>query len=224
MVRAILDGRKTQTRRIVKLRDFRADHTPGYDWCFRGRFGCWSSWKHSEFVARHCRYGQPGDRLWARESFKAEQISLEKTREGGLPPLDEHRFRATIEYAASPGEVLTRDVHLEHWRLWLEDGRKRWKPSIHMPRWASRITLELTSVRVERLQEISEEDAKAEGAERASEPSDKPVYDSGGSCVYCPVQSYRTGFPQLWESINGPGSWDANPWVWLLTFRRLEAE
>lgn len=89
-----------------------------------------------------------------------------------------------------------------------------WRPSIHMPRWASRITLEVTSVRVERLQDISEADALAEGVNAHQDHHGRPT-----TSIYSPVQAYR----DLWEQINGPGSWDANPWVWAVDFKRLEA-
>jgi hypothetical protein len=90
---------------------------------------------------------------------------------------------------------------------------ERWRPSIHMPRWASRITLEVTDVRVERLQDITEEDAKAEGAEaRAHGVDDAAAFGL----------RHRVGFADLWESINGAGSWDANPWVWRIAFKRID--
>jgi hypothetical protein len=184
MVRSILDGRKTQTRRAVKFVQFDRSDTPGYDWHFRGtakgtkRSSLWQDMRHEQILSM-CPYGKPGDRLWVRETWLC----------------------ATGE----PGPMLC------HYQA---DGDRPefnglWKPSIHMFRWASRITLEITGVRVERLQGISEADAIAEGVEccsgwigHAGEP--------------------RRIFCDLWKSINGPESWAANPWVWVVEFRRCE--
>lgn len=128
-----------------------------------------------------CPYGQPGDRLWVRETFIADK--------GGVI------FRAD--------EVAGR----EHYS---------WQPSIHMPRWASRITLEITAVRVERLQEISEEDSKAEGANRY----DPTAYFTVGQMGRDNISDweFRSGFAELWSSVYG--TWSANPWVWVVEFRR----
>lgn len=158
MVRAILEGRKTQTRRIAK--EF--DPTPG---------------KMDGILSRHphqqgCRYGKPGDRLWVRETWGWDDED---------PSAVNPRYRATHSSA------------------------DRWIPSIHMPRWASRITLKVESVRLERLQDISQKDAYSEGV---------TINDPDG-CD--PVMS----FAELWESINGPGSWEANPWVWVVQFKRI---
>ncbi len=97
----------------------------------------------------------------------------------------------------------------------------RCKPSIHMPRWASRLTLEITAVRVERLQDISEADAIAEGVERVGDRFKQymPMFDGS---AYNPALA-KSSYSQLWESINGPGSWAANPWVWVVSFRRVTA-
>jgi len=170
MVRAILDGRKTQTRRIAK--EF--DHTPG---------------KMDAIIARYpqqrgCRYGQSGDRLWVRETWAYNTDFPKEAR------------RAI--YRADPAS---------------EHDADRWRPSIHMPRWASRITLEVGSVRVERLKAISEEDSWAEGIQVEFCEAGKPC-----TCESNPVGEYA----DLWESINGPGSWDANPFVWVVTFKRIK--
>lgn len=169
MVRAILDGRKTQTRRIVKPQP-----TNDYVTFMPLSSELVGVTKHGGPIDNrgwlHCPYGKTGDRLWVRETW--------------CPDVEPYTFR----YKADGGEPL-----------------ERWRPSIHMPRWASRITLEVVSVRVERLQDISEEDALAEGitlVERGTSPVDQ--------------------FNKLWESINGPGSWEANPWVWVVSFKRIE--
>jgi hypothetical protein len=156
MVRAILEGRKTQTRRIVKPQPL---CIASGEWIMNGSA---------------CKYGKPGDRLWVRETWWAPRDDVR----------GEYK-REYIKYAATLDGM----------------GQPTWKPSIHMPRWASRINLEVVSVRVERLQNISEEDARAEGIWQPNWPL-----------------SWR----QLWESINGAGSWEANPWVWVVEFKRIE--
>lgn len=133
-----------------------------------------------------CPYGQPGDHLWVRETFGYDE-------------------RGHTIYRSDDIEALARE---RQWVSW-----PAWRPSIHMPRWASRITLEITDVRVERLQHISEQDAIAEGATQFRLPLHPALED----------RRHVVGFQTLWESINGPGSWEANPWVWVLSFRRVEA-
>lgn len=174
MVRAILDGRKTQTRRIIKNPDFYG--------CPTGDCPHWNQKECDAAMAKSCPYGKPGDRLWVKETFVA--------------PVDgKPVYRASIPY----GNL---DCHF-----------KPWRPSIFMPRKASRITLEITSIRVERLNDISEEDAKAEGAEIQKETP-------GGWVICGPrIGSYREGYRWLWEQINGADSWDANPWVWVIEFK-----
>ncbi|TXH90322.1 MAG: hypothetical protein E6Q78_05105 [Rhodoferax sp.] len=166
MVRAILAGTKTQTRRVVK---------PTPEWI--GKSGVLSFNGRVGLPHAICPYGQPGDRLWVREAWN------------GYGPFKDgmhYYYRATDQNPDST----------------------KWKPSIHMPRAASRITLEITGVRVERLQDISEADAKAEGYKEF--PGSVNQMD--------PVTWYQA----LWEQINGPGAWDANPWVWVVKFKRLE--
>jgi hypothetical protein len=191
MVAAILSGGKTQTRRAVKSR-FELDYLPLDD---EGPI-----WPHlvpySEMLEEEpmdCAYGQPGDRLWVRETWRA-------FNDGSL--YEENCLQ--VDYRATPAS-------------WAKDSKLPWKPSIHMPRWASRILLEIVSVRVERLQDISDQDAIAEGiglnASAAGVPMTTPVGET------MPRAMYR----DLWESINGAGSWDANPWVWKVEFRRIEA-
>lgn len=154
MVRAVMEGRKTQTRRKMK--------TPPD--CFENPLS----------VLFACPYGQVGDRLWVRESFAVCEDN-------------------NIFYKA--------DGKPDPWDGW--DGVK-WKPSIHMPRQASRITLEITGIRVERLNDISEADAIAEGCQCAGVPASL---------------TNRGAFAKLWESINGFDSWSVNPWVWVVEFK-----
>ena len=176
MVRALLNGSKTQTRRIYKSKNGglqpRANDLPGM-----------------RQVLRECPHGQPGERLWVRETFCHKW-----DHERGY--LDEYWYRAS-----------TPDV--DH----VDGGEKSpWMPSIHMPRVASRITLEITGVRVERLQDISDADAWAEGIDSAEALS-----------MGCTTGAARAAYSALWERINGADSWDANPWVWVVEFRQIEA-
>ena len=194
MVRALLDGSKTQTRRVVKPQPDTAHD--GEPYWFIGGYRVWGYRPAPAVPLRAggnplpCPYGQRGDRLWVRESF------AHMYRYNAQP---EKRAPEDVTYMA---DNLTPDPYVYG----------SWKPSIHMPRWASRITLEVTNVRVERLQDISEADALAEGVKVHPDHHGKPP-----SSIYSPVQAYR----DLWESINGPDSWAANPWVWAIEFRRL---
>lgn len=187
MVRAILDGRKTQTRRVVKPQP-------------KGWSDFWPVGSHTEWqdiVARlpfylgcgYCPYGAPGDRLWVRESFQP-------LRSGDEPGDWETGAGYSIKYAATD--------QLVEWVDYWNDNRitDRCMPSIHMPRWASRITLEIVAVGVERLQKITKADAIAEGSTSVE------------------------AFEALWDRMNarrGLGWHTTNPWVWVLTFKRLES-
>lgn len=186
MVKAILDGRKTQTRRVVKAKPMEGD------------FISYKGEALEALIRTHSPYGVVGDRLWVRETFAFEVFSDE------FPPsiLSEC---CRLWYKAGGEKEQTGGT-----RLHLNKGR--WRPSIHMPRWASRITLEITDIRVERVQDISEEDAKAEGA-------DKLHIDDLGQTW----KSHKRGFETLWDSINdkrGYG-WNKNPWVWVVEFKRI---
>lgn len=193
MVRAILDGRKTQTRRVVKV----PPSTRSVRWVENAELvpsGGYTGWviecDAPLLLPRQCPYGVPGDRLWVRESF---DVPYRQNFPGD---------RSAVVYRAD----YLRPTFLDPC---VGDDPSRWSRSIHMPRWASRITLEVTGVRVERLQGISEEDAMAEGAPPILVPPD------GGS------EPHVEGFRDLWESINGSGSWDANPWVWVIEFAKV---
>lgn len=177
MVRALLAGTKTQTRRIIKPQpEPLRQCVDGWRW--KG--------EHHDFMIDVCPFGKPGDRLWVKETYSAH---------GEMGDWGRKRYRADLGDDA-------KEPHGLHWR-----------PSIFCTRNASRITLEITSVRVERLNDISEADAKAEGAEIQKETP-------GGWIICGPrIGSYKEGYRWLWESINGAGSWDANPWVWVIEFR-----
>lgn len=185
MVRALLDGRKTQTRRTVKI----THRTPGLAACLEP-FD--PAWVRPHVAVELCPYGKPGDLLWVRETFAGRKnIPL------GNSPL----------WYRADGETRTMQRPLSYY-----DDRDKWRPSIYMPRWASRLTLRITEVRVQRLHDISEDDALAEGVDAISQ-ADVPRNAAW---------SQRQDFSRLWESINGPGSWDANPWVWALTFEVIK--
>lgn len=222
MVRALLDGSKTQTRRVIKPhpRDDAfclLDHGEGW-WPYRSEDGESANVDNMEYPFV-CPYGQPGDRLWVRETW---QGPLFDDKQDHLYREDPTPFQNPQHcvYAADGGdapEFMTMDDELVC----------RWRPSIHMNRWASRILLEVVSVRVERLNDCSKSDALAEGIHsyehfwRDCEYSIPDIaYEpvKGARIRYsCPVQAYQA----LWESINGAGSWDANPWVWVVEFKRV---
>lgn len=180
MVDALLDGRKTQTRRVAKLTDSGRLKAPGSS----------RNWHpHDREAVRACPYGAPGDLLWVRETWSEVGAGLDPQ----IPV-----YRAT--YPA----CVPRDC--ENVPDDIREAGYRWKPSIHMPRRLSRLTLRVTAVRVERLQDISVNDAQAEGVDLAA-------WEWGEVAV--------GHFATLWDSINGPGSWDANPWVWAVSFEVL---
>jgi hypothetical protein len=210
MVRAILAGTKTQTRRVVthewthgfeKKRKFvRASDAKDDFVAFSepytsiGGEPVWFySWGNCRWL--RCPHGMPGQKLWVRETWAYERDGT------GCPDDTGILYRAT-----DPG-----------WDD--EETGLRWRPSIFMPRSASRILLEITDVRVERLQEISEADARSEGI-------------TDGGCLNCgnsepcgcpdPSPDARDAFAWLWQSINGSHSWHANPWVWVVSFKRLQ--
>lgn len=176
MVRAILEGRKTQTRRAVKGTALSIlDSGTKVDVDF-------------------CPYGNPGDRLWVRETWGYE-------------------YGGGYLYKASHSHMTP--------------GDNRWRPSIHMPRAACRIILEITDVRVERLKDISEADAKSEGIEGRYHPDDPTIwtwrnYDHKERFSYGTSVYPKSVFRKLWQSINGPDSWDKNPFVWAITFKKIE--
>lgn len=199
MVRALLDGSKTQTRRVIK--DFMV-----------------LDWLHPDgFLPKHVAdpdngfspYGYAGDRLWVRETFRIG----EDLGQDWEPHMEQGDRFVIYDADASTEYVVPDDYHIprnakevhnsegtpEHWRSFGSI------PSIFMPRWACRIVLEIVSVRVERLQDITDGDAMAEGV-------DASQYG----------KSHRYGFSRLWDKINGPDAWEANPWVWVVEFRVVE--
>jgi hypothetical protein len=180
MVRAILDGRKTQTRRVIKPQpeeEIVGDMLQTQIWYLDG--------DPDKMI--HCPYGQVGDRLWVRETF----------------------CQVCYKGDGEPDVCLKEDC--ERNPIAFSKCFCKWTPSIFMPRWASRITLEITGIRVERVQEISPEDCLSEGIEKSNSDDWKELL------------SYQ--YADLWDSINGKKHpWSSNPWVWCLEFKRVKSE
>ena len=211
MVRALLAGTKTQTRRVVKMKSHQQieqrDDGTNWPWMYDGERDC-DSWMA-------CHYGQPGDRLWVKETWRtadtldarSPSAIAEKCMDAGYSkpwaPLqweaDGQRNREWSGFGPGNGVVV---------------GPGKTRVSIHMPRWASRITLEITGVRVERLQEIDIADAQAEGV------SDTGAFilDGEGNEQGGPIAEYAV----LWDQIHGDGSWESNPWAWVIEYKRVE--
>jgi hypothetical protein len=261
MVRAILDGRKTQTRRAVKPQPVLK---PGFELNMPGPMStraipvCWDCKKHGvendspypqiwlTDEAIPCPY-QPGDRLWVKETYCAHW---------GPEPIGEgarlsHRQIAGARVKQTTGSFVT-STKAEPIRVWYAaSGEKpyphsRWHSSIHCPRWASRLTLGVTDVRVERLQDISAADALAEGIDLPVPPGamgdpafpdgfkkwsetkqDEWVKATARSIFFArcaDADNHVSAYQKLWDSINGTGSWEANPWVWVVSFKRTVAE
>lgn len=192
MVRSILDGRKTQTRRVVKGLE------PGARYHGLDRDGLHLFVKGCAYGKTACPHGVPGDRLWVREAWS-------HTGDGVWTIADARRNPCS-------GRVVYRATDDS-----LPAGS--WWPSIHMPREFSRIALQITDVRVERLNDISQDDALAEGA--APSPDHPPCFEIPGTGILGATPA--DAFNLLWDNINGPESWDANPWVWAVTFQRVSA-
>jgi hypothetical protein len=191
MVRAILSGQKTATRRVakpVKHPDLGNIYTPG-------ALVLENEPKH--VIDRACPYGQPGDRLWVRESFADLRGTGIEHRPDPAGPLQRYAFAADSPPGSASDEAR-------------KDFGVKWKPSIHMPRIACRLLLEITAVRVERLQDITRGDAMAEGC---------PFPNLNGDAI---GRTDPVGwFSALWESINSAESWAANPWVWVVEFKQV---
>lgn len=232
MIRALLAETKTQTRRIVKPQPA---HLCRFEMNGAGTHALhlgpplkpgttFSIVPVKATSADHrlaCPYGAPGDRLWVRETWYCDDYTagdFEAARVGyvsGTPTDDEfvQQWREAMDYRAThdcktyEAGCPCRD----------DDGGSSWRPSIFMPRWASRITLELVDVRVQRLLDITEDDARAEGVEPVRLVG--KVYPSKHAADVERL-SYRSGFADIWRKINGCSSWDENPWVWAITFKR----
>lgn len=208
MILAILALIKRMTRRAVKWRKvapglnlgfsgLRAVETPE-GWVLESDTRTSSEWR---CAPTPCPYGKVGDRLWVRETWA-------------------HGIHAMAAKRDEDGPFVYAATHREDQRL-----GNRWKPSIHMPRAACRIRLEITAVRVERLQSISESDAQAEGIEGGLHWDG--VEGTAADLIEWPLKSttrpFANEFAVLWCAINGDGAWDANPWVWVVEFKRVES-
>lgn len=213
MVRAILAGSKSQTRRIVKPQPlpYGPRNVPYPDFAFHRCAGVATISNKpggpDGWAQEFCPYGQTGDRLWVKETYCFGHGY------DGLRPREVVKSpHAIIRYAADHA-LRTVDGRQVNSPDAILSGQTR--PSIHMPRWCSRITLEITDVRVQRLQEISEEDAKAEGVKA----SDAAIVMRDSKWHHELSNTARGAYAVLWESLNGAGSWDANPWVWCIGFK-----
>ncbi len=233
MVRAILDGSKTQTRRICKPAEAHAlSYVAGIqDPSYIGQRPLEItsfSWFGDEEgdVQFRCPYGKPGDRLWVRETWSLDMLGAYGTSKG-YDSTYEVAYRADDaerEIRVLPGEP---DPYVKMY----DSQRGDWRPSIHLPRWASRIQLEITGVRVERLMNLSEVDALAEGITAVRTPAWDAVHfpewlrqfdDACAAGEKPPIGPLPSqAFGKLWEEINGSGSWAKNPWVWVAEFKRV---
>lgn len=233
MVRAILDGRKTQTRRVVSpqsdpsLNRYRREidrfRCVGTDvksgkllfeaGNFAGPINAFRDGRDSVKADISCSFGQPGDRLWVRETHAILDCRPDVVlHDQPYPPTAE--WPAGVYYSASDRENPTEPFEVQYivppdqWRPTYDTDHQILRPSIHMPRWASRITLEVTRMRVERLQGMSGEDVDAEGIREGAYPPAR-----------------RINYANLWDSLNAKRGygWDVNPWVWVVEFKRLES-
>ena len=244
MVRAILDGRKTQTRRIVKPQPTFIESSGRWKWEPTGAVTASREWWEYMDSLSNCPYGVIGDRLWVREAFDIVDDPAAYHKDDG-PRDDSPTYQCADAVRRGPnGERWVVDYRAEtNTRIMDKTGDRKWRPSIHMPRWASRITLEIESVRVERVQEISEADARAEGCiETWTETwwqgyrefdgemhHQQAIGDAPPAWMIEPKKmnmdhlrtSAAKNFQMLWHQINGWDSWEQNPWVWVLTFKRV---
>jgi hypothetical protein len=215
MVSAILAGRKTQTRRIIK-RPFKFIY--GLDGKPIGV--CTSTTTYCDvrgFIQKECPYGAVGDRLWVREAWL--RLAPDHFQEPDRPA---NHLSTRYDVPRVSCVAYRSDCSSESDQLRKEYGY-HWRPSIHMPRWASRITLEMTRVKVERLQDISEEDAISEGIESLGNKFFRDYLSNGAECVDMTKLKARDSFATLWDSIYAERgySWESNPGVWVVEFRRV---
>ncbi|MGG4624019.1 hypothetical protein ACLPHD_06555 [Serratia odorifera] len=234
MVRAILDGRKTQTRRVMKVQPKPSETRPGDFWFSSKKLESMVHVSdfmpgsspiadcHLFFQEHCCPFGQVGDRLWVRETWGVVSHDLD---ENGriIDWIPDRPAKAIHEMPFGNGYYSGHAIYAADGEfVWGDDDghgeRSCWKPSIHMPRTACRILMEITAVRVERLNDISQEEAQAEGMGLTGwVPSYSNPDNAGFDETFTPYDN----FAMLWESIYGVDSWNANPWVWVIEFRRV---
>ena len=202
MVRAILEGRKTQTRRVIKPQPANANYWTSVDKAFFP-----NTYTASPSFLK-CPYGQKDDRLWVRETW-ATIKEYDDLKPSAIPKGS--ASWPMVYYGAWTGAARE------------SSNRGKWRPSIFMPRWASRITLEVTDVRVEQVQNISAVDAMWEGIEKAHHPINKKTIEALGDKSATGLAVIED-FCLLWDSINAKRgySWESNPWVWAVEFQRVE--
>lgn len=227
MVRAVLSGQKTVTRRIakpVKHPDLGNIYAPG---------ALVLEKEPQHVIERACPYGQPGNRLWVRETWQdvhPVQVIDRYSQPGRAGITCQPGVNYQTIYRADGDYPVVYHTHQHPYRSLepdpahgllspAESGWTGWTPSIHMPRWASRILLEITSVRVERLQDISEEQIQAEGIGGHEFGCRQPYDQDGAPLCDCGSISYEESFQRLWNSTGG--DWNANPWVWVVEFKRV---
>ena len=225
MVRGVLSGQKTVTRRVMKNQPCRPPKLVE-----NGGANFWANPLYIQGASMGsqmhvCPYGQPGDRLWVRETWADVNLQgapgLAYRADGDVHDLMEDKSFLDDRGAFNYDDARTKPYQFSCWSEDLIAGTEgQWRPSIHMPRWASRILLEITDVWVERLQDISDKEIEAEGIDLDALADGQDRYDmchAGSGADGRPT--LRTAWRNLWESTGG--DWDANPWVWVVEFKRV---
>lgn len=230
----ILEGRKSQTRRIVKskhsLRDLSSPHAQNILPVAGGIRFDWMGGQSS--IPTPCPYGQPGDRLWVRETWQQYRAPSEKQQAAiaeSIARIHAGKSKDIVGEVSNWGRAdgerkVLYAADFGDWAYDVDSDLKPWRPSIFMPRWASRLTLEVTGIHVERVQDISEKDAKAEGGylgKCACFPSPRTPVESMMSQTWC--HQHGEEFKSLWDDTNGKGAWERNDWCWVVDFKRIEA-
>ncbi|MDL5478915.1 hypothetical protein QSI24_06820 [Klebsiella quasipneumoniae] len=221
MVRAILDCRKTQTRRPIKWKQTRfteiGEREDGSKWP-------WSEdAEHACDFWHPCPFGAVGDRIWVRETWSDVNLdgapAVAYRADDEVYDLMENESLLDEDGAFNYQDTRVSKYQFAAWHSDLISGIEgNWRPSIHMPRWASRILLEITNVRVERLNSMHDVDAMREGIQNLTTCSHSDFGIPGVVNAQHPVRAFQL----LWESIYGTDSWHANPWVWVIEFKRVE--
>jgi len=211
MVRAILEGHKTMTRRVIKLQP----SFYGRDVHWKGKLFAHEAGNWHKAISQFCPYGQVGSRLWVREAHKLTKIQLDGDDWIKCEYRSEYENDGAIRYFKWGDIPAKQQARLSRIRTW-----GKWRPARFMYRFLARTILEITEVRVEKLQEITEEDAKAEGI---------CVIDNTTDSTYSPPNYpdiHRDIFIDLWDSLNAKRSfsWKSNPWVWVIEFKKLKNE